>query len=80
MHIVAKVETVLGCLGSLMEKSDRVGKLQDNLRRVQLAIAELTPELDVETFSVSHTDHRQSDQLRETKGVLYTNKMCVPLF
>lgn len=47
-----KVDVVMGCLATLLEKSDRVGKLQDNLRRVQVAMVELVPELDIETFSV----------------------------
>eukprot|EP01127_Copromyxa_protea_P015453 TRINITY_DN4450_c1_g1_i1.p1 TRINITY_DN4450_c1_g1~~TRINITY_DN4450_c1_g1_i1.p1 ORF type:complete len:869 (+),score=173.35 TRINITY_DN4450_c1_g1_i1:85-2691(+) len=58
----SKIETVITCLGLLMEKSDRLGKLQDTLRRVQLAMAELTPELEVEIFagdqrSIQHQQH-----------------------
>jgi hypothetical protein len=36
-----------------MEKSDRIAKVQENLRRVQVSLVELLRVLDVETFSVS---------------------------
>lgn len=45
----------MDCLATLLEKSDRVSKLQDNLKRVQMAMVELVPELDLETFSVRTT-------------------------